>query len=229
MGNANFIYDEDASYVNRLKEGDAKAYEYLFKKYYAALCAYARRYVELEYVEDIADDCMTWLWEKRASLDIRCTFRQYIFSMVYHRSIKVAVDQNIADKTAAYLADYRMRHKLDDNDFLLEQELRSRIRMSLDSLPDTYREAFIRHRFEGKSYKEIAELCGMSVKTVDYRIQQALKRLRKDLKDYLPAITLAIVMGYLECDASLFSSRPSMDFRNVVTRSTDARYCSVNV
>lgn len=63
MGNANFIYDEDASYVSRLKEGDVKAYEHLFKKYYAALCAYARRYVELEDVEDIADDCMTWLWE----------------------------------------------------------------------------------------------------------------------------------------------------------------------
>lgn len=122
-----------------------------------------------------------------------------------------------------------MRHKLDGNDFLLEQELRSRIRMSLDSLPDTYREAFIRHRFEGKSYKEIAELCGMSVKTVDYRIQQALKRLRKDLQDYFPAVTLAIVMSYLECDASQFSFRPSMDFRNVVTRSTDVRYCSVNV
>ena len=34
------------------------------------------------------------------------------------------------------------------------------------------------HRFGNKSYKEIAELLQVSPKTVDYRIQQALKQLR---------------------------------------------------
>ena len=38
------------------------------------------------------------------------------------------------------------------------------------------------------SYKEIAEILGISPKTVDYRIQQALKQLRVDLKDYLPLL-----------------------------------------
>ena len=38
------------------------------------------------------------------------------------------------------------------------------------------------------SYKEIAEILGVSPKTVDYRIQQALKQLRVDLKDYLPLL-----------------------------------------
>ena len=36
------------------------------------------------------------------------------------------------------------------------------------------------------SYKEIAEMYQVSPKTIDYRIQQALKILRKELKDYLP-------------------------------------------
>lgn len=38
------------------------------------------------------------------------------------------------------------------------------------------------------SYKEIAETLEVSSKTVDYRIQQALKQLRIDLKDYLPLL-----------------------------------------
>ena len=37
------------------------------------------------------------------------------------------------------------------------------------------------HRFTKKSYKEIAESSGVSVKTIAYRIQQATKLLRKDL------------------------------------------------
>ena len=51
---------------------------------------------------------------------------------------------------------------------------------------------------EGKSYKEIAEIFNMSPKTIDYRIQQALKLLRKELGDYLPAVALVVAMSYLE-------------------------------
>lgn len=35
------------------------------------------------------------------------------------------------------------------------------------------------------SYKEIAQTLNTSTKTVDYRIQQALKLLRKELKEFL--------------------------------------------
>lgn len=42
------------------------------------------------------------------------------------------------------------------------------------------------HRFKNMSYKEIAGILGVSPKTIDYRIQQALKQLRIELKDYLP-------------------------------------------
>jgi len=42
------------------------------------------------------------------------------------------------------------------------------------------------------TYGEIATCLEVSSKTVDYRIQQALKLLRVELKDYLP-ILLAIL------------------------------------
>ena len=42
--------------------------------------------------------------------------------------------------------------------------------------------------YQGISYKEIAEQLQVSPKTIDYRIQQALKQLRRDLKDYLPLL-----------------------------------------
>ena len=44
------------------------------------------------------------------------------------------------------------------------------------------------NRFQKLTYKEIASQLNVSSKTVDYRIQQALKQLRIDLKDYLPLI-----------------------------------------
>ena len=59
---------------------------------------------------------------------------------------------------------------------------------TVTALPESYRQAFVMHRFRDMSYKEIAETLEVSPKTVDYRIQQALKQLRIDLKDYLPLL-----------------------------------------
>ena len=68
------------------------------------------------------------------------------------------------------------------------EELAKRIEDAVAALPESYREAFVMHRFRDMSYKEIAETLGVSPKTIDYRIQQALKQLRVDLKDYLPLL-----------------------------------------
>ena len=72
-----------------------------------------------------------------------------------------------------------------DVDFYQIEELTKRIHTTIAELPESYREAFIMHRFRDMSYKEIAQTLNTSTKTVDYRIQQALKLLRKELKEFL--------------------------------------------
>lgn len=188
---------EDGELVRRLKDGNHKAFETLFIRYYAQVCAYAARFVSIEDAEDIADDVMEWLWVKREVLDIQTSFRQYIYSMIYHRTCKVAKRNRLAKSTADYMEEYRRRHELDESDFVDAEELKERIKKAIDALPETYRTAFLLHRFDGKTYKEIAEIFSLSPKTIDYRIQQALKQLRKELGDYLPAIALAVMMSYL--------------------------------
>jgi len=70
--------------------------------------------------------------------------------------------------------------------------LSRKIEEALQRLPNSYREAFEMNRFQHLTYGEIASQLNVSSKTVDYRIQQALKLLRVDLRDYLP-ILLAII------------------------------------
>ena len=77
---------------------------------------------------------------------------------------------------------------LQDTDYYQIIELRELLKKAINKLPDSYREAFVMHRFQHKTYKEIAEQVGVSSKTIDYRIQQALNILRKELKDYLPLL-----------------------------------------
>ena len=74
---------------------------------------------------------------------------------------------------------------LQETDYYQITELRELLKKAINKLPDSYRQAFVMHRFQHMSYKDIAEQVGVSSKTIDYRIQQALKILRKELKDYL--------------------------------------------
>lgn len=69
---------------------------------------------------------------------------------------------------------------------LIDNELKQQIDCAIRNLPDGMRETFIRNRFDGLTYQQIATQENISVKTVEYRISKALSILRKDLVDYLP-------------------------------------------
>ena len=151
------------------------------------LCAYGHRFVDLEDAEEIVEDSLLWIWENRETLVIESSLSSYLFKMVYRRALN-----KLAHIDATQRADTRfyeeMQEMLQDTDYYQIEELAKRIEDAVAALPESYREAFVMHRFRDMSYKEIAETLGVSPKTIDYRIQQALKQLRVDLKDYLPLL-----------------------------------------
>lgn len=180
---------EERFLLPAMQQGDLKAYGVLFRRYYPMLCAYAAKFVELKDAEEIVQDVMLWLWENRETQTFETSLSQYLFRTVYHRAINLIV-RHQSRLRADTLFYENMQKMLQDTDFYQLEELQKRIREAVNALPPTYREAFVMHRFDNKSYKEIAEILQVSPKTVDYRIQQALKQLRVTLKDYLPLFLL---------------------------------------
>lgn len=181
-------YQSDNDFLlSAVQRGDQKAFDTLFRRYYPMLCAYGHRFVELEDAEEIVEDSLLWIWENRETLVIESSLNSYPFKMVYRRALN-----KLAHIDATQRADTRfyeeMQEMLQDTDYYQIEELAKRIEDAVAALPESYREAFVMHRFRDMSYKEIAETLGVSPKTIDYRIQQALKQLRVDLKDYLPLL-----------------------------------------
>ena len=181
-------YQSDNDFLlSAVQRGDQKAFDTLFRRYYPMLCAYGHRFVELEDAEEIVEDSLLWIWENREPLVIESSLNSYLFKMVYRRALN-----KLAHIDATQRADTRfyeeMQEMLQDTDYYQIEELAKRIEDAVAALPESYREAFVMHRFRDMSYKEIAETLGVSPKTIDYRIQQALKQLRVDLKDYLPLL-----------------------------------------
>lgn len=182
------VMHADILLLNRLQKGDAKAFDALFRKYYPLLCAYGCRFVCVENAEEIAQDAMLWLWEHREEEIIRTSLVKYLLKVVYRKALnRIEQDQVKLNADTRFYQDV-IKDVLEETDLCEINNLSRKLNEAITRLPDTYREAFVMHRFKDMTYKEIAEHLDVSVKTVDYRIQQALKLLALELKDYLPLL-----------------------------------------
>lgn len=173
--------------LSAIQRGDQKAFDTLFRKYYPTLCAYGHRFVDLEDAEEIVQDSLLWIWENRENLIIEISLSSYLYKMIYRKALNKLAHIDAAQRANTQFYE-EMKEMLQDTDIYQIEELTQQIKDAIANLPESYREAFVMHRFQDMSYKEIAEILEISPKTVDYRIQQALKQLRLDLKDYLPLL-----------------------------------------
>lgn len=174
----------ESNVISALKNSDKKAFDRLFRKFYPILCAYCHKFVSLEDSEEIVQDTLLWIWENRETLSIEKNIASYLFKSVYNRALNKISSTDCRNKINRLYFEY-MQETLQNKDYYQADELREKVREAIARLPENYRQAFIMHRFEGMTYKEIAEQLGVSSKTVDYRIQQSLKILKSDLKNTL--------------------------------------------
>ena len=182
-------HPKDSSLLEAIQKGDNIAFNILFHRYYQLLCNYGNRFVDLEDAEEIVQDSLLWVWENREVLIINVSLSSFLFTMVYRKALNRIEHNQITQRVLTQFHE-DIQEVLHDVDFYQIQELMNKIDESVAALPDAYREAFIMHRFQHMNYKKIAETLGVSYQTVAYRIQQALKLLRLELKDFLLLLLL---------------------------------------
>lgn len=177
----------DTELLFAIKEGDKKAFDAFFSRYYAVLCAYSKQFVSLDDGQDIVQDIMVNLWLNKNKIVILTSPRQYLFQSVKNKCLSFLSRNEMKERVEKTVHE-NMDFIYDSADFYDVEELFKRIEDALKRLPESYRTAFALNRFKDMTYNQIADKLNLSPKTIDYRIQQALKLLRKDLKDYLPLL-----------------------------------------
>lgn len=178
---------EDRQLLEQVSEGNTKAFDNLFNKYYPLLCVYGRRFVSREDANEIAEDTLLWVWNHKEVLEIQASLCAYLLKGVYRRALN-RLQQDTVQATAEALFYQETVSLFSDDNLFHFRELSERVDEAVRALPPSYREAFVLHRFHDLSYKEIAVRLDVSPKTVEYRISQALKILRTELRDYLPLL-----------------------------------------
>jgi RNA polymerase sigma-70 factor (ECF subfamily) len=174
---------DDPIFLIKLQEGDSFAFKQLFIEYYSPLCEYASRFISDTLAEELVQELMVDIWENHKCLFIEHSLKSYLFTAVHHRCLNVIKKEQYHKQVEDSI--YKgAGEPFDDPDYYLVDELAEQIRKAIEQLPDTHRYTFMLSRFEHLTNVQIAKKLGVSIKTVEYRISQALKILHTLLKDY---------------------------------------------
>ena len=170
--------------LERISKGSEEAYKDFFYTYYSPLCEYASQYLSDEDAEDLVQEFMIMLWEQRDILPYVNSLKSYLFTAVRNRCLNFIEKENSRQRKHFRWYD-ELKEKFENPDFYLANDLMTHIQNAIAELPQSYKEVFSQSRFTTKTNKEIALELNISIKTVEYRITQSLKILRKRLSGYL--------------------------------------------
>lgn len=163
-----------------------------FKKFYLdnfhKVKNFANVYLNDEFMsENIAQDIFIKIYEARGRLKTDDSLLPYLYSATRNRCMNELRRRKML-RSYSEDAEYRFKvdlasesldaQNLSENDINLVNETYWK---TLNALPKATRETFLLHRDGGLKYQDIAKVSGVSIKTIEYRISFALKRLRMAL------------------------------------------------
>lgn len=158
-------------------------FEALFHTYYKQLCRFSYRIVrDKDKAEDVVQTCFVNFWEKRNAISIQSTFKAYLFRSVYNRSInEYTRSKKIVNEEISTLNEVSGSASVDPILILEGEEIQRKIDNAIAAMPDGCRTIFMLSREDLLTYKEIAEMLQISVKTVENQMGKALKIMREHL------------------------------------------------
>lgn len=174
-----------------LQKGHESAFDYIFRKYFKALCAQANMYVnDLDKAQSLVQDCFVKLWVNRENADSIKNLPSYLSFMVRNQCVdylrKTKSLKNLHEDAEKETAE------INSEDYAYKNEFEEKLIVVLAALPERSRIAFEYSRFENLTYKEIAEKMGISVKAVEALVSRSLKILRVEMKEYLPHLAILL-------------------------------------
>lgn len=177
--------ERDAVLVERLKEGDSRALDELFRRHRDAAFGIAYRLVgSREDALDVVQESFIHVMRGIQAFRNQSSFRTWLYRIVTHAALDYrrwrshreaeSLDAETAVEPAATGPSQRT-----PQEEVADQDLRRAIDAALTNISEKNRAALVLYALEGMSYKEVANVLGISVGTVMSRIFNARQRLRE--------------------------------------------------
>ncbi|MCL6219836.1 RNA polymerase sigma factor [Zunongwangia pacifica] len=186
-------YSKNEELLSSLKNGDEKAFEYIFDTLHDKLLAFAMGYTRDKAIaKDLVQQSFIKLWEKRKDLAENTIIPAYMFTVCRNNFIdKYRQDQKkvlLTDKI--YLESVLDAEAESEEKMLYKKQL---LEQAIEKLPKKCKEVFLLKHKENLRQKEIAAYLEISEKTVEDHVSRAMRMLRNELL----LLLITILLNYL--------------------------------
>ena len=174
--------NKDNLLVGELNKGSEKAYDKLFHMFFGRLCVFAMKFVkDHESAEEVVEDAMVVLWEKREKFEDLAALKAYLYTTVRNGSLDY-LKRNGRNTSLDALENSQSFATTDD--YILEEEVHAVLYQAMASLPKKCRRVFELSCIDELKYSEIAADMGISLNTVKSQRARAIQLLKEILKGH---------------------------------------------
>jgi len=164
-------------------ENDQESFRMLYFQFYKKLYNLASFYLKSpEAVEEVVNDTFVTIWSNRHQLPAIVDFTSYIYKAGKNKSLNLLKLRNLSNHLHLDdFADDIKDESLNVEDQLIVSDLHQLIEKAVSKLPPQCKLVFKMIREDHLSHKEVAELLNISVRTIEYHMSIALKKLSESL------------------------------------------------
>lgn len=171
------------------KENCKKSFDRIFNYYYPKLVDFAEFYLETRSsAEEIASDALLKLFIKRHSWLFIEKPEAYLYKTVKNLSIsqlrKTRKDRQLSESVDGFDHSKVIELEASPERRLIEDEFNKAFMKIIEDMPPRRKMIFKLIKQEKKSYKEVATLLNISVKTVEVHMGLAISHIRTSLERY---------------------------------------------
>jgi len=178
---------DEAALIARVAQGDAPAFETLYRAYFPRLARFIERTTRrAELVEEILNDTMFVVSTSAHKFDGSSKLSTWIFAIAWRKSLKALRDVDVpveADESIESVAD-----EAEPKHEVMRAQLRRVLCEAVDALSPNHRAVIELTYFHEIGYHEIARIMDCPVDTVKTRMFHARRRLKALLPERLEDI-----------------------------------------
>jgi len=181
----------DEELMKALSKGDQRAFDELYKRFYAQLLGYFKNMLwgDREKAEDMVHDIFAKIIKNPDYFDSNRSFRTWLFSVASNMCKNEYKKHAVRKNTTIGVEDYR---SISSSTNVLSEvqdiQFQAAFEDNLAKMDEKHREVFALRHLEGLSMKEIAEVMEINEGTVKSRLFYATKFLAEKLKVYNPVL-----------------------------------------
>ncbi len=165
--------------VTRARLGDARAFDFLVRRFQNTAVAYARTLLrDPAAAEDAAQEAFVQAWRDLPSLTEAAAFGAWLRRLVFKFCDRA---RRSARPTLPLAETLTLPDAQEPASIVERADEAARVRAAIDALPCPLREATLLYYLAGHDVKEIAAFLSLPPSTVKNRLHAARKRLRKEL------------------------------------------------